>query len=192
MTSGTVVIATVAGVLAVGATSSLGAPRAIDTIDDSASASAAAVRVDPPEPPPSTAPPTVVPTGDAAALAEVLELTNAERARAGLPPLRREPRLDAAAQVHSEDMARGRFLSHTGSDGSNTGDRVTRQGYRYRAWAENVAAGYRTAESVMDGWMGSDGHRRNILWSSVDEIGLGIARDANGRPYWTQVFGAEL
>ena len=56
-----------------------------------------------------------------------------------------------------------RHESHAGSDGSNAGQRIERQGYRWRAWAENVAVGYPDAASVMDGWMNSPGHRENIL-----------------------------
>ena len=78
-------------------------------------------------------------------------------------------------------------MSHTGSDGSNPGDRIARAGYRFSAWAENVAMGYPDAASVMDGWMNSPGHRANILSGNVTEIGVGLAYAADGAPYWTMV-----
>lgn len=54
---------------------------------------------------------------------------------------------------------------------------------------ENIAAGQPTAKAVMKAWMGSKGHRRNILNKRYRKIGLGLARDADGRPYWVQNFG---
>ena len=76
-------------------------------------------------------------------------------------------------------------MSHTGTDGSNPGDRIARAGYRFSAWGENVAIGYPDAASVMDGWMNSPGHRANILSGNVTEIGIGLAYAADGTPYWT-------
>ena len=55
---------------------------------------------------------------------------------------------------------------------------------------ENVAVGYPTAEAVMAGWMNSPGHRANILNCAARAMGVGVATGADGRLYWTQVFGA--
>ena len=123
-------------------------------------------------------------------LLTVLDLTNAERAKVGLPALTLNPLLSQAAQGHSEDQARRNTLTHYGANGESPGDRIRATGYVFRTWAENAAMGYRTAESVMSGWMGSSGHRANILRSTVTEIGLGIAYTPSGVPYWTQVFAA--
>ena len=101
--------------------------------------------------------------------------------------MRMDSRLNQAAQLHSQDQAARKTMSHVGSDGSRAGDRITRAGYAWRSWGENVAAGYGTAESVMAAWMNSPGHRANIL-SGNTEIGLGLAYASNGVPYWTQVF----
>ncbi len=158
---------------------------------DGASASAPAERGErirlAPSTPVTTTPSSI--TGDPL-LDRVLELTNAERARAGLPALRWNAQLAQAAQVHSADQARRNTLTHYGPNGESPGDRIAATGYQYRSWAENAAMGYRSAESVMDGWMNSSGHRANILRSSVTEIGLGLAYSSSGRPYWTQVFAA--
>jgi uncharacterized protein YkwD len=83
-------------------------------------------------------------------------------------------------------MASHRNMSHTGSDGSSPGDRITRAGYNWSTYGENVAYGYSTPESVMAGWMGSPGHKRNILNCAFKEIGIGLAQPGN---YWTQDFG---
>jgi uncharacterized protein YkwD len=123
-------------------------------------------------------------------LQRVLDLTNAERTSRGLAPLTHNPLLGQAAQSHSQDQANMRTLTHTGSDGSNPGERITRTGYSWRTWAENAAAGYRSADEVMEGWMNSSGHRANLLNPKVTEIGLGLAYTPSGYPYWTQDFAA--
>ncbi|MFF7366804.1 CAP domain-containing protein [Streptomyces tricolor] len=117
---------------------------------------------------------------------EIVRLVNAERAKAGCQALTLNSALTKAAQAHSEDMAAHRNMSHTGSDGSNPGDRITRAGYAWSTYGENVAYGYSTAEQVMAGWMSSPGHRANILNCSFKEIGVGLAQPGS---YWTQDFG---
>ena len=119
---------------------------------------------------------------------QVLDLVNRERGQGGLSPLRLHSQLNAAAQAHSNDMAKHNFMSHTGSDGSSPFDRIRRYGYNYQRAAENVAAGYSSAQDVMRGWMNSSGHRANILNPHYRDIGIGYAR--SNKPYWTQTFGA--
>jgi uncharacterized protein YkwD len=123
---------------------------------------------------------------DSGPTGRVLELVNAERAKGGCSPVTVDAKLTKAAQNHSQDMADHTNMSHTGSDGSSMTDRLGRVGYAYRSAGENVAAGYGTAESVMDGWMNSPGHKANILNCGFKEIGIGLAGPGN---YWTQNFG---
>jgi uncharacterized protein YkwD len=120
-------------------------------------------------------------------LADLIARVNAERVSRGLVSMRYDERLGRAAQRHSEDQARQGRTSHTGSDGSTLTSRIDDVGYGWSSLAENVAVGYGDVESVMAGWMASDGHRRNILSANVD-IGVGLAFGADGRLYWTQVF----
>ncbi|MEV6327680.1 sigma-70 family RNA polymerase sigma factor [Streptomyces sp. NPDC051909] len=120
---------------------------------------------------------------------QVIDLTNAERAKAGCGPVTANTLLTRAAQGHSDDMAARNFFDHTNPDGADPGDRVTAAGYRWSTYGENIAKGQRTPAEVMDAWMNSPGHRANILNCSFKEIGIGI-HDAGG-PYWTQVFGAQ-
>jgi uncharacterized protein YkwD len=94
--------------------------------------------------------------------------------------------LTKAAQAHSEDMAAHQNMSHTGSDGSDPGSRITSAGYDWATYGENVAYGYSSPEKVMAGWMSSPGHRENILNCSFKEIGVGLAQPGD---YWTQDFG---
>lgn len=120
------------------------------------------------------------------ATARVVQLVNSERAKAGCAPLTVNAKLTKAAQGHSADMAAHRTMSHTGSDGSSPGDRITAAGYSWSAYGENIAYGYTTPESVMAGWMSSPGHKRNILDCGYKEIGVGLAQPGS---YWTQDFG---
>ncbi|AIS02218.1 CAP domain-containing protein [Streptomyces glaucescens] len=138
-----------------------------------------------PATPSSPATPQATPTASGAA-ARIVELVNAERGRAGCSPVKPNATLTKAAQAHSADMAAHRNMSHTGSDGSSPGDRITRAGYDWRTYGENVAYGYSTPEQVMAGWMSSPGHKANILNCAFQEIGVGLAQPGN---YWTQDFG---
>lgn len=132
---------------------------------------------------------TTAPAGSVSAQArEVVDLVNAERAKAGCGAVSIDDKLMTAAQRHSQDQADHQNMSHTGSDGSDPGDRIDRVGYEWRTYGENVAWNQKTPAAVMDAWMNSPGHRANILNCAFTEIGVGIAT-SNG-PYWTQVFAA--
>ncbi len=143
----------------------------------------------------------------------VLELVNAERWDNGeLPPLKGQANLRQAAFGHSQAMGVRNFFAHCDLDtGHSPGVRIANAGYSYNAAAENIAAGQATPASVVTGWMGSSGHRANILSTSYRELGVGyyddtvdtggIRQDQNGdcvadgtiafalRHYWTQNFG---
>jgi uncharacterized protein YkwD len=125
---------------------------------------------------------------------QVVYLVNSERAKAGCSALIVSPQLSAAAQGHSEDMALNDFFSHTSKDGRSPWDRIRDTGYEFRSAGENIAAGYSTAASAVNGWMNSSGHRANILNCGFQETGVGyyyLASDTgsvNYRSYWTQVF----
>jgi len=120
---------------------------------------------------------------------QVLAIVNRERSEAGCRAVTLNSRLNTAAERHSEDQAEHGTMSHTGSDGSSPWDRAERAGYS-NAIGENVAAGYRTASAVMEGWMDSPGHRANILNCDARAMGLGMAAAGDGTRYWTQMFGS--
>jgi uncharacterized protein YkwD len=115
-----------------------------------------------------------------AARAQILADTNAAREAQGLPPLKINPALNQIAQNCSNTQAERFLMAHC-------------YGYQNQypagwTWAaENVAGGY-SVRSVVGGWMGSDGHRANILNGKATDIGIGFARDADGRTYFTQNF----
>ncbi|MDT9699095.1 CAP domain-containing protein [Streptomyces sp. P17] len=121
---------------------------------------------------------------------EVVELTNRERARAGLSPLAVDPVLTTAAQAHSADMVARAFYAHTSPEGSRPWDRAAAAGSRRRSIGENIACGQRSPAEVVLGWMNSPGHRANILKRDFTHIGIGFAGGGEAGTYWTQLFGA--
>lgn len=122
-------------------------------------------------------------------LYKVVELTNRERARLHLPPLKLNDSLTAAAMAHARDMARRGFFDHLSPEGKGPGDRCC--GVRYWDWTgENICMGALTVRSAVDLWMASPDHRVNILNPGCREIGVGYATSATGVPYWVQDFGA--
>ncbi|MFB7052177.1 CAP domain-containing protein [Streptomyces vinaceus] len=139
-----------------------------------------------PKAPPTAQQPTAPTGGASGPAAEVVALVNQERAKVGCSALTVNPELTAAALNHSQDMASHSTMSHTGSDGSDPGERITRSGFNWMTYGENVAYGYSTPEQVMTGWMNSPGHRENILNCAFKEIGVGLAQPNS---YWTQDFG---
>jgi uncharacterized protein YkwD len=120
----------------------------------------------------------------------MLSRINAERSAVGAPPLAACGTLRRAAQGHSLDQASHSTMTHTGSDGSTLRQRAERSGYLgWTSLGENVAYGYGSVDAVMNGWMGSSGHRANLLNASFTHVGVGQVAGGNGTPYWTQDFG---
>jgi uncharacterized protein YkwD len=126
-------------------------------------------------------------------IAGTIRLTNQARAEYNLDPLTGNPLLHQAAGAHTNDMvSTGRYLGHTGSDGSTAQDRIDRVGYAWRQLAENAAAGQYSPAEVVEGWMNTPGHRANILNPKLEEIGIGFSLDTNGGTYWIQKLGTPL
>lgn len=119
---------------------------------------------------------------------DLVASVNSYRAQYGVPPLGLNPRITSAAMDHSADMAQRLVMTHSGWDGSTAGQRLTANGYGWSTWGENVAAGQSTVDAVMQAWMGSAGHRANILSPAFNEMGAAAVRGANGVVYWTLDF----
>lgn len=96
-------------------------------------------------------------------------------------------KISTAALNHSKDMANKNFFSHTGSNGSTVGKRVTAAGFSWSYVAENIAAGYTKPADVVAGWLASPGHCVNIMTKKATRIGVGYAYNANStyKHYWT-------
>lgn len=119
----------------------------------------------------------------------VLELVNAERAKAGLAPVRYHGALDNAAEKHASHMSKVGRMAHDGIGDGDPGERIRAEGWR-RGWGENVATGQTSAEQVVREWMNSPTHRRNILDPNFRSMGVGHVTASNGRSFWAQEFGA--
>jgi uncharacterized protein YkwD len=101
-------------------------------------------------------------------------------------------KLTAAADAHSEDMAAKDYFSHTSADGRTLADRIDATGYAWTSVGENIAAGYPTVDSVIDGWIASPGHCANLMNAGFAEVGVACVPGAAGdaySTYWTMDFG---
>jgi len=131
--------------------------------------------------------------GISAEEARILELVNRKRAAAGVAPLKLSGRLAVAARGHSYDMALRHYFSHNSADGVSAEQRIRGSGIDYAEMGENIYVDDlpdpdRLPERAVDGWMGSPGHRKNMLSPGFNETGVGIARAADGSAYITQDF----
>ena len=119
--------------------------------------------------------------------AEVARLANEHRVRKGCAPLAWDAAAAQAAQAHTDDMVRRGYFSHVSPEGGNVGGRLRAAGVQWRAVAENIASGQPTAHAVVQGWLGSSGHRANIENCVYTRHGVGY-RDG----VWTHVFYTPL
>ncbi|MEI6948343.1 CAP domain-containing protein [Paraflavisolibacter sp. H34] len=102
------------------------------------------------------------------------------------PALLWSDQLEEAATLHSKDMYKKSYLAHTAPDGSNGGERIERTGYHWKSFGENIAEGYTSESEVLEGWLKSPGHCKNILSRTYKE--MGVARTGD---YWTQMFASK-
>ena len=116
--------------------------------------------------------------------AEVAALVNAERAKAGLGPLGSLDSLSAAAKKRAGELVR--LYSHTRPGGRGCFTVLDDYGIEISAGAENIAVGQDTPAEVMQAWMKSAGHKKNIL-GNYDRLGVGV-HVKNGKIYWVQLF----
>ncbi|MCM3411603.1 CAP domain-containing protein [Metabacillus litoralis] len=116
---------------------------------------------------------------------QVVDLTNQERAKQGLPALKVDLTLSKVAREKSLDMQKNNYFSHTSPTYGSPFDMMKKFGVTYRTAGENIAKGQRTPQEVVNAWMNSSGHRANILSTKFTHIGVGYVAEGN---YWTQQF----
>ncbi|KIL47975.1 CAP domain-containing protein [Jeotgalibacillus campisalis] len=116
---------------------------------------------------------------------QVVELTNAERSKEGLPALELDTELSKVADDKSLDMQQNQYFSHTSPTHGSPFDMMKAYGIQYSSAGENIAMGQGSPEEVVQAWMNSEGHRKNIMSSSFTHIGVGHVENGN---YWTQMF----
>ena len=117
------------------------------------------------------------------AIRQFEQFANGHRVGLGCPALRWDGATAGVAQAHAEDMVRRNFFSHTNPDGQSPFDRLRAAGVTYMAAAENIAYGYTTAAGVLEAWLSSEGHRRNLENCRYTHHGVGLR---NGK--WVHVF----
>ncbi|SEQ85290.1 uncharacterized protein, YkwD family [Virgibacillus subterraneus] len=116
---------------------------------------------------------------------QVVELTNKERTAQGLEPLKVDTELSKVAREKSSDMSTNNYFSHNSPTYGSPFDMMKQFGISYQTAGENIAKGQRTPQEVVNGWMNSEGHRKNIMNSDFTHIGVGYVEQGN---YWTQQF----
>ncbi len=116
---------------------------------------------------------------------QVMELCNGQRKAAGVGELTYDDSLGSVADIRAKELVIA--FSHVRPDGSSALDMVPFDGgTRYKG--ENIACGFGTPQRVVEGWMNSEGHRKNILSGNYSRIGVGYYVDETGYPYWVQIF----
>lgn len=115
----------------------------------------------------------------------VIELTNAERQKEGLPALEGYADLSKVAQAKAQDMNQKGYFSHTSPTYGSPFDMMRDFGIEYQSAGENIAKGQPSPEEVVQAWMNSEGHRANILDNKFTHIGVGFDPGGN---QWVQMF----
>lgn len=118
--------------------------------------------------------------------AQVVEIVNSQRAKAGLSALTQQANLNMAAEIRAGELQQS--FAHTRPDGRSCFTVLDETGILYRTAGENIAYGYTSPTNVMEGWMNSPGHRANIMNAGYKNIGVGFWQDEYGRQYWAQLF----
>ena len=125
------------------------------------------------------------PVDPIAMASEVLRLTNIERAKEGVQPLKYNKTLQGAAMIRAKEISVK--FSHTRPNGTDSSTAGIDVGASVIS-GENIAMGYGSPEDVVDGWMNSSGHRAALLKPDFSYMGVGFYESANGMYYWTQEF----
>ncbi len=121
---------------------------------------------------------------------EVLRLVNEIRAEAGVDLLTLDTTLCKAATMRAVEMNYSHIFSHTRPDGSSCFSVLGFYGISYGSAGENIAAGYKTPQKVVEGWKNSEGHYKNMINSSFKKLGVGLSKEETGgyNDYWVQLF----
>lgn len=124
--------------------------------------------------------------------AEIIALTNTERADNNVGNLKEDELLDSAAEAKANDMAANGYFSHTGPDGKTPWEWISASGYQYQYAGENLAVRFVNSTDVINAWMQSPTHRANMVKPVYTQIGVGVAEGMyQGEPatYVVQYFG---
>lgn len=118
----------------------------------------------------------------------ILKEVNIEREKNHLKPLKIDNCLNKIAVIKAKDMAREKKMSHTSKKFGATFNLIKKENIHFTKAAENIASGHKTPEFVVERWLKSKGHHKNILGKDYRFIGIGKASDNEGKLYWVQIF----
>lgn len=126
--------------------------------------------------------------GETSQAQEVLKLVNQERQKQGLKALTLNTKLTSVANMKAKDMADKNYFSHTSPTYGSPFQMLQNYGVTYTSAGENIAAGQRTSQEVMNSWLNSSGHRANILNKDYTQLGVGYYKGGSYGTYWVQLF----
>ena len=122
----------------------------------------------------------------------MLDALNLYRQENGLEPLRYSKTLETTIDAHVYDLWARDFFDHVNPDGLRPSDRAVEGGFCHRYVGENIAAGQKTLDRVMQAWIDSEPHRLNLLEERYIYVGVGVFTDPDGRIYWGQLFALDV
>lgn len=126
--------------------------------------------------------------GETSQAQEVLKLVNQERQKQGLKALTLNTKLTSIGNTKAKDMADKNYFSHTSPTYGSPFQMLQNYGVTYTSAGENIAAGQRTSQEVMNSWLNSSGHRANILNKDYTQLGVGYYKGGSYGTYWVQLF----
>ena len=122
---------------------------------------------------------------------EIISLTNLERTKSRLTPLKPNQALSEAALLKAEDMINQGYFAHLDNQGNGSWNFIENQGYIYQYAGENLAKNFSSADSLVSAWMKSDSHRNNLLSKNYTNIGVAVLED-NDQVYVVQLLASPL
>lgn len=126
--------------------------------------------------------------GESTQADEVLKLVNQERKKQGLAALTLSSKLTSVANTKAKDMAVNKYFAHESPTYGTPFQMLQQFGVKYSYAGENIAAGQKTSQQVMNSWMNSSGHRANILNKNYTQLGVGFYAGGSYDTYWVQLF----
>jgi uncharacterized YkwD family protein/spore coat assembly protein SafA len=118
---------------------------------------------------------------------ELFIQVNKARENEGLAPLKLSKELGNVARIKADEMSASGYFDHSSPVYGSPFEMLRSFGVSYKTAGENIAKGQKSAQAVLAAWMGSEGHRANIMNERFTEVGIGFATDGK-TTYWAQIF----
>lgn len=121
---------------------------------------------------------------------DVIYLVNIERAKQNLKPLQHDRQLTQLAIIKVKDMIQQNYFDHTSPIYGSPWDMAMLFDYKFVRFGENIGRNLTSPQAVVNAWINSSDHRKNILNSNYNKIGVGISKTKSGKYYWVQHFSS--